>query len=309
MECTDDCLSILDGNQEFPDGTATSSFHHRHPMQVPLSILIYRRVIARPDPLFPDVIHAHRFAQHLHLLRRWFHVLPLEQAVRRLQERSLPSRAAAITFDGGYADHAEVALPLLQRFNLPATFFVAIGYLDGGYSWSDAVGAYDVACLGRRRAVIDMLLAALGTLPPVERLERVHAMARRTTPTMLSSDQVIALHRAGMAIGGHTVNQHSLATLSNAEARAEIGNGRARLEEIVQAPVRLFAYPNGRPGADFEKRHANMLRSAGFDAAVTTASGAARASCDPYELPRFTPWDRSSGAFLLRMGSNLLRAA
>jgi peptidoglycan/xylan/chitin deacetylase (PgdA/CDA1 family) len=297
-------------------------------MQVPLSILIYHRVIAQPDPLFPDVIDAERFAQHLRLLRRWFHVLPLEQAVRRLKDRSLPSRAACITFDGGYADHAEVALPLLQRFGLPATFFVATGYLDGGYSWTDAVielvreapgprlnlsrcgfGAFDIGCPVRRRAVIDTLLTALASLPALERLERVHAMARRTTPTMLSSDQVIALHRAGMTIGGHTVNQQPLASLSNAEARAEIGNGRARLEEIVQAPVRLFAYPNGKPGADFEKRHANMLRSAGFDAAVTTASGAARPGCDPYELPRFTPGERSKGGFLLRLGSNLLNAA
>ncbi len=297
-------------------------------MQVPLSILMYQRVIARPDPLFPDIVDAHRFAQHLRLLRRWFQVLPLSEAVRRLQQRSLPSRAACITFDGGYADHADVALPLLQRFGLPATFFVATGFLDGGYSWTDAVielvrnapgprlnlvrcgfGAYDVACPARRRAVIDMLLAALATLPPVERLERVHAMARRTTPTMLSSDQLIALHRAGMDIGAHTVNRNSLASLSNAEARAEIGNGRARLEEIVQAPVRLFAYPNGKPGADFEKRHANMLRSAGFDAAVTTAGGAARSGCDPYELPRFSPWDRSRGGLLLSIGSNLLKAA
>lgn len=296
-------------------------------MQVPLSILRYHRVIAHPDPLFPETIDAHRFARHLRLLRRWFHVLPLAQAVRRLHERSLPGRAVCITFDGGYAEHAEVALPLLQRFGMPATFFVATGFLDGGYSWTDAVvelvrsapgprlnlarsgfGAYDVACPVRRRAVIDMLITALGTLPAVERLERVRAMAHRTTPTMLSSDQVIALHRAGMDIGGHTVNQHPLASLSNAEARAEIGNGRARLEEIVQAPVRLFAYPNGKPGADFEKRHANMLRSAGFDAAVTTAGGAARASCDPYELPRFTPWERGSGSFLLHLGSNLLRA-
>ena len=297
-------------------------------MHVPLSILRYQRVIAQPDPLFPETIDAQRFARHLRLLRRWFHVLPLEQAARRLRERSLPSRAVCITFDGGYAEHAEVALPLLQRLGMPATFFVATGFLDGGYSWTDAVvelvrcapgprlnlarsgfGAYDVACPVRRRAVIDMLITALGTLPPVERLERVRAMARRTTPTMLSSDQVIALHRAGMDIGGHTVNQHPLASLSNAEARAEIGNGRARLEEIVQAPVRLFAYPNGKPGADFEKRHANMLRSAGFDAAVTTAGGAARASCDPYELPRFTPGERGSGSFLLHLGSNLLRAA
>ncbi|MES2317118.1 MAG: polysaccharide deacetylase family protein [Pseudomonadota bacterium] len=293
-------------------------------MQVPLSILIYRRVLAIPDPLFPETVDGRRFAQHLRLLKRWFRVLPLAQAARRLQERSLPSRAACITFDGAYAEHAGVALPLLQRFGLPATFFVATGFLDGGYNWNDAVielvrnapgtrlnlsrggfGSYDIACVQRRRAVIDMLLAALGALAPVERLERVRLMARRISPTMLSTDQLIALHRAGMGIGAHTVNQAPLASLSNAEARAEIGNGRNRLEEIVQAPVRLFAYPSGKPGCDFEKRHGNMLRSAGFDAAVTTAAGAARPETDLYELPRFTPWDRSSSGFLLRMGSNL----
>ncbi len=294
-------------------------------MHVPLTILIYRRVIARPDPLFPDTVDAVRFAHHLRLLRRWFHVLPLAQAVRRLKERSLPSRAACVTFDGGYADHADVALPLLQRLGVPATFFVASGYLDGGYSWRDAIiemvrtapgprlnllhgglGAYDVACPSRRRAVIHMLFAALGGLPPVERLARVHAMASGTTPTRLTSDQVIALHRAGMEIGAHPVNQQALASLSNAAARAEIGNGRSRLEEIVQAPVRLFAYPHGRPGEGYEKRHTNMLRSAGFDAAVTMASGTARPGCDPYQLPRFAPWVRSGGSFLIGMGSNLL---
>jgi peptidoglycan/xylan/chitin deacetylase (PgdA/CDA1 family) len=293
-------------------------------MQVPLSILIYRRVVATPDPLFPETVDARRFEQHLRLLRRWFKVMPLAEAVRRLRERCLPSRAACITFDGGYADNAEVALPALQRCSLPATFFVASGFLDGGYSWSDAVielvrtaqgarlnlaragfGSYDIGCPVRRRAVIDLLLAALATLAPVDRLERVRLMARRTTPTMLSSDQLIALHRAGMDIGGHTVSQVPLAAVSNAEARGEIANGRARLEEIIQAPVRLFSYPNGKPGCDFEKRHGNMLRSAGFDAAVTTAWGAARPGNDLYELPRFTPWDRSSSGFLLRMGSNL----
>ena len=122
---------------------------------------------------------------------------------------------------------------------------------------------------------------------------------------MMTSTQVRELRQAGMEIGAHTVNQAPLASLSNAEARAEIGNGRSRLEEIIQAPVRLFAYPSGKPGGDYDKRHANMLRLAGFDAAVTCAAGAARPETDPFELPRFTPWDRSSSAFLLRMGSNL----
>jgi peptidoglycan/xylan/chitin deacetylase (PgdA/CDA1 family) len=294
-------------------------------IQIPLSILIYHRVLARPDPLFPEQVDARRFEQQMRLLRRWFRVIPLAEAVRRLAERSLPPRAACITFDDGYADNTEVVLPILQRHCLPATFFVASGFLDGGCMWNDAVievvrnapgdrlnlgragfGLLDIGCPVRRRAVIDMLIAALKYLPPDERIERIKRMARRFTPTMLSSDQLIALHRAGMEIGAHTISHPILSSISNAEARAEIAGGRARLQDIIQAKVALFAYPNGKPGQDFEERHVAMLRSQGFDAAVTTAWGAARAGTDPFYLPRFTPWDRGSSRFL-RMACNLFK--
>lgn len=297
-------------------------------MQVPLSILIYRRVLARPDPLFPEAIDARRFEQHLRLLRRWFHILPLTQAVRCLRERCLPSRAACITFENGYADSAEVALPILARHRACATFFVASGYLDGGCMWNDAVvevvrtapgerlnltrsgfSTYDVACPQRRRAVIDTLTATLEVLPADERMARVRSMARRFTPTMLSCDQLLALHRGGMEIGAQTVSHPILTSISNAAARAEIANGRARLEEIIQAPVSLFAYPNGKPGRDFETRHVDMLRAQGFEGAVTSACGAARSGTDPFLLPRFTPWDRGSSRFVLRMASNLFMPA
>jgi peptidoglycan/xylan/chitin deacetylase (PgdA/CDA1 family) len=294
-------------------------------LQLPLSILIYHRVLAAPDPLFPEQVDARRFEQHVRLLNRWFRVLPLGEAVRRMANRTLPPRAACITFDDGYADNAEVALHILQRHNTPATFFVASGFLDGGCMWNDAVievvrnapgerlnlgragfGVVDIGCPVRRRAVIDMLIAALKYLPADERIERVKRMARSFTPTMLSSDQLIALHRAGMEIGAHTVSHPILSAISNAEARAEIADGRARLQDIIQGKVSLFAYPNGKPGRDFEERHAAMLRIQGFDAAVTTAWGAARVATDPFYLPRFTPWDRSGGRFLLRMACNMV---
>jgi peptidoglycan/xylan/chitin deacetylase (PgdA/CDA1 family) len=296
-------------------------------LQLPLSILIYHRVLAGPDPLFPEQVDARRFEQQMRLVNRWFRVIPLTEAVRRLAERSLPPRAACITFDDGYADSAAVALPILQRHGVSATFFVASGFLDGGCMWNDAVievvrnapgerlnlgragfGVLDIGCPVRRRAVIDMLIDTLKYLPPAERIDRIKRMARRFTPTMLSSDQLIALHRAGMEIGAHTVSHPILASISNAEARAEIAGGRARLQDIIQADVAMFAYPNGKPGQDFEERHAAMLRSQGFVGAVTTAWGAARAGTDPFYLPRFTPWDRGDGRFLLRMARNLFMA-
>ena len=68
-----------------------------------------------------------------------------------------------------------------------------------------------------------------------------------------------------------------------------------------------FAYPNGKPGRDYRADHAKMVREIGFDAAVSTAHGAARAGSDLYQLPRFTPWDRGSARFMLRMAQNMLK--
>ena len=69
---------------------------------------------------------------------------------------------------------------------------------------------------------------------------------------------------------------------------------RQALEGIVGQPVRLFAYPNGRPGEDYTRRDRDLVESLGFDAALSTTWGAASRGSDLYQLPRFTPWDHGS---------------
>lgn len=296
-------------------------------MGLPLTILAYRRISAQPDPLFPDAIDARRFEQHLRVLTRWFRVMPLGAALARLRAGALPPRAACITFERGYAASAEVALPLLQRFGVGATFFVASGLLDGAGLWDDAIadvlrnatgarlnlgrsgfGSYDIGCIVRRRAVLAMLTAALAGLAEDERGARVAAMARRFTPVMLSADQVLALHRAGMEIGAHPAGHPVLTALSNAAARNAIAAGRAGLQEILQAPVDLFAYPGGLPGHDFERRHAAMLREQGFKAAVCCASGAVRRHSDLFALPRLAARGEAR-SFAVQLATNLFRVS
>lgn len=123
----------------------------------------------------------------------------------------------------------------------------------------------------------------------------------------MSSDQVRALHRAGMQIGAHTVNHPILARLGRDEAMREIGDSKRRLESITGAPVTLFAYPNGRPGDDYDDASVALVREAGFEAAFSTTWGAARLVSDRFQLPRFTPWDRGRGRFGLRLLGNLRR--
>ncbi|MGQ0655423.1 MAG: polysaccharide deacetylase family protein [Betaproteobacteria bacterium] len=114
-----------------------------------------------------------------------------------------------------------------------------------------------------------------------------------------------ALHACGMQIGAHTMTHSILAEMPLDAAREEIVRSRARLEAITGAPVRLFAYPNGKPLRDYRREHAALLRELGFDAALSSARGAAKAGDDVFQIPRFTPWDRANWRFGLRLAKNV----
>jgi peptidoglycan/xylan/chitin deacetylase (PgdA/CDA1 family) len=110
-----------------------------------------------------------------------------------------------------------------------------------------------------------------------------------------------------MTIGAHTVTHPILACTSDSAARHEIVASKRALEEQLGAPVGLFAYPNGKPGRDYSAAHVAMVREAGFDAAFSTAWGVASRTSDPFQLPRFTPWDRAPWRFGVRLAQNLRR--
>lgn len=296
-----------------------------------LSILIYHRVLAEQDPLFPGESYAEVFDQQMKLLSKYFRVMPLGDAIESLCRGKLTFRAACITFDDGYADNAEIALPILQKHRICATFFVATGFLDGGRMFNDTVielirrapgdtvdfdslglGRFPVETITQRRQAIFQLLDKLKYLPMESRQSMVEAMADLipvdlSRNLMMTSSQVRELHSAGMEIGGHTVNHPILARIENDAAFADIANGKEALEGITRSPVRFFAYPNGKPGKDYLPDHVKMVKKLGFDAAVSTAYGAARKNSDLYQLPRFTPWDRGQVLFTLRMVQNMLR--
>lgn len=296
-----------------------------------LVIMIYHRVLHQPDPLFPEEVHSQRFDETCQWLASWFNVLPLDEAVARLQSGGLPERALAITFDDGYADNHDVAMPILQRHGLCATFFIATGFLDGGLMWNDSViesirqapgesldlrgipeaelGVYPVASVQQRRQAIDAVIARVKYLEIHPRLAAVRAIADRCKARlprdlMMTSQQVLAMHRGGMQIGAHTENHPILAKLSPESGRREMQRSKATLESIIGKPVTLFAYPNGKPRQDYGPEAVRAAKELGFIAAVTTASGVARQGADPFQLPRFTPWDRQR----LRFGARMARA-
>lgn len=294
-----------------------------------LSILIFHRVLSQPDALFPLEPDIFRFDEILAWVCQWFNVLPLDQAVSQLTRGTLPARAAAITFDDGYADNVSNALPILLRHGATATFFVATGFLDGGCMWNDALiealrrspkkeidlrdaglGLFPIETWAQKRQAIDQLLGRIKYLAPDQRRQTVEsivgiAQVRLPGSLMMRSEQVRHMRNAGMQIGAHTCSHPILQQATDAQCWSEIMTSKAVLESLLDEPVSLFAYPNGKPDVDYSARHVAMVKEAGFVAALSTAPGVVWQMSDPYQLPRFAPWDRTRTRYGLRMLANL----
>lgn len=293
-----------------------------------LTILIYHRVLQGHDPMRPKEVDAGTFEWQMKLMADRFNVLPLSDACACLEEGTLPARAACITFDDGYADNIEVAVPILKRWGLVATFFIATGFVNGGRMWNDTViemvrrarlPELDLSELelGRWETVTDEQKhgAAMGLIGQLrhmaydarqQKVTALESLADGELPQnlMMTSGQVRRLVDEGMEVGAHTVSHPILARMDSERGAAEIGRSKAALEEIVGRPLTLFAYPNGKPGHDYEDRHVAMVRNAGFRAAVSTQWGAAGRTSDIYQLPRFTPWHRTPEAFHMALLRN-----
>ncbi|HEB55838.1 MAG TPA: polysaccharide deacetylase family protein [Gammaproteobacteria bacterium] len=296
-----------------------------------LAVLIYHRVLPGVDPLYPGEPDQDTFRWQMAAVAATCNVLPLTEAVERLTTHSLPPRAVAITFDDGYADNLTQALPVLHEFELPATVFVASGFIDGGIMWNDTVietlrripaGEIDLSPvdleparvdgIDTQRSLAQVIIDRLKYLPLDERKRRADELAGHLgvnlpDDLMLTTSQLKMLAAGGIEIGAHTVNHPILSRLSAGQAREEIVGSRSQLEDILRQPVGLFAYPNGRPGKDYGDEHAKMLRVAGFSAAVSTAWAVNGAASDRYQLARINSWDKTPLRFIMRVADAFRR--
>lgn len=289
-----------------------------------LCILNYHRVLKSADPLLvaePDVA---AFRWQMKVLADCFNVMPLNEALDALAQDRMPPRAVCITFDDGYRSTHDAALPILREFGFPATVFVTTGCVGAGSMWNDRIleslrmldaeqldlsdaglGSYPVATLAERRKTVALLTERAKYLAPKLRRELVDRLDELTGPQqsrpMLTDDMIRNLMRQGVEIGAHTISHPILAKLDDESARFEIAESKRQLEAITGKPVRYFAYPNGKPGIDFDERHMAMARDAGFSAAFSTVMSAAGSQHDRFALPRTRPWDTTRPFYIARM--------
>lgn len=296
-----------------------------------LSVFLFHKVPQQAHSLVPGDITLARFERLLDEVVSQFRVVPLDDAAVRLQARRLPRRAACITFDDGYADWMSGAVPALRKRNLHATFFITTGQFGNGAPlWHERIQA---AVLAHPGTVLDMGMPSLAqpslatvadrqalvvrleeefkylTLSArdsaLARLEAAAGVRPESLPRM-SEAQLRDLHSQGFGVGGHTVNHPILDYCNKTELLEEVAGVREQLAGIVGGPISGFAYPNGRPNADFSRHHVEAVRSAGYKYAVTTHWGAANPTSSPFQIPRFTPWAIREWHALYQAGRNLL---
>ncbi len=250
--------------------------------------------------------------RQLTMLRRLFQVIPLEEAVARLVDgRPLPRRAAAITFDDGYRDNLTLAVPMLERLGLPATFFLVPGLLSNDsipwwevlswavakatvpqVEWNESVWPLDGPAT--RQTVNDELQRRFKRLSRADRDAAVADLSGRLVPTgsapsaqdmFLDWDESAELLRSGFSVGSHTCSHAILSGESPTEQSRDLIDSRRLLSENLAFDVDLLAYPNGTT-ADYDEHTLDAARGAGYRAALTTREGFNRSTTPNLELKR-----------------------
>jgi peptidoglycan/xylan/chitin deacetylase (PgdA/CDA1 family) len=234
-------------------------------------------------------VAASRLAAHCECLRRlgcsFLSLADWEQIARGL--RPLPPRAVLVTFDDGYRNVLTCGLPILERYSIPALVFVSSGPVARQVRfWFDAVASRDGEEAVERAKGLDydawreLAMGAEAAVAPGD----PHA------PLTIEELQRLAAHPL-VTIGAHTESHPILARASIGAQRAEIVASRRALESWIGRPVSAFAYPNGRPGADFTAETVEAVSAAGFSHAFTTAPAFADPHAAPLEHPRFLMLD------------------
>lgn len=309
-------------------------------------VLMYHRVLVDAERSETGshpgiVVDVETFARQMALLRRRFVVLDVEQFMRHIEGGiPFPDSSCLITFDDGWRDNLTNALPILERYQLPALVFLPVHFIGTGrLFWREALAQllgtalHHVKQQPAKRGELERLLRAAGCeglLQPgasptrqdismaldslkmqdrsvVEGLQtsvaRLLGLALETvsaTDLFLDWAQVDAMAGRGISFGGHGADHLLLTQVAPAAAKNEIFVSKSRIDRMERGGAAAFSYPNGAWTPDV----AAQVRAAGYRLAFTTEPGFVSTSSDPFGLPRVNVHDgvtRTGPMFLARL--------
>jgi len=290
-------------------------------------IFLYHRINDDHDPFLRSDSTEDFRAQMKYLARHFSFVSLDDLAAGRIDENTA-RYSVAITFDDGYRDNFTHALPILKEFRIPATIFLATGFIGTGeMPW------YDKVCLAFKLTVQKALhLDRPGATTGPLRTEQERVMLMQQTldvlrvmdeasrndlmdelfralrvpkelalPNfMLNWDEVRQMKAQNISFGAHTVTHPVLSQVKSNRLHKEIAASKKTIEEKLQNEVIHFAYPFGKP-VDIGPEARSVIAQSGFKTAVTTIPGFNSVNDDLLMLKRFTPWATDMASFILKL--------
>jgi len=271
---------------------AVGYYHHRLSASAfpGVAVLCYHGVRRSDDSVPFSDLHVTKatFEQHCRLIANACNAISLSEfREARRNGRDLPGRSVIVTFDDGYRGVLEHALPILERYGMPATVFVsAAPVVERRHFWFDA--------LCRRQGEAAVLKAR--TLP----YQQWRALTEATATALeeIESHRPLTLEELQrlaasplIEIGAHTMTHPTLALAPVDDQQREIAEGRAALERVLGKRVTAFAYPYGNVFEDYTSETVTLVRDARFDLAFSTGASFATPECDPFQIPRFMMLD------------------
>jgi peptidoglycan/xylan/chitin deacetylase (PgdA/CDA1 family) len=259
-------------------------------------VLMYHSVAAGDLAAFvdpPNRIEPDLFERQMAFLATYRRVVPLSQVVAEIEAGGSPSAGTVcITFDDGYLDNLTTAAPILEKYRLPATLFLATGYVERGEAqWSDELHRLMQRRTSDKLHIMeegghDLDLATEGDFALARKMLHRHLLesdySRRTTllrdverqlapqgtaPRLtMTWDDARLLRRkySFMDFGGHTRDHIDLSMCRGSLARAEVSGCADDLRRELDVEPRHFSFPYGRWCAETRE----MVSSSGWRSAV-----------------------------------------
>lgn len=269
----------------------------------PLTILMYHRISDAKDQdknFSPcrDLLEvtSFNFESHIKYLSENYRCISLTQAIKELANNSLVNSSIVITFDDGYIDNYTIAAPILEKYQVPATFYICTDFPEKKaflwwyeiehiissvekieISWREINYSLDCSDINKKSVVFKKMVDLfIGELPNDQKniLELLYKKTG-TSPNDLKSLSMNWSHISSLAknplfeIGAHTTTHQILRLITQDEANHEMIRSREILEEKLGTPIKHFAYPFGYPRAA-STREFELARKAGFESSVTT---------------------------------------
>jgi peptidoglycan/xylan/chitin deacetylase (PgdA/CDA1 family) len=289
-----------------------------------LPVLTFHRIarIRPEDPFDRGVVDSTpaELEQQIAMLATHFNPIGLDDVTRFLAGKPLPRSPVLVTFDDGYRDNHDVALPILRRHKIPAVFFIATEYISRRrLFWWDRISYLVKSSPLRRLALTYPMSIALDLVTPGAREQAARWLSRvvkttfaldldrflgelaRAAHVELTDEQerryvdqlvmtwahVRALRAAGMSVQSHTRTHRVLQTLTADQVDGEVRGARDDLERELDERVYAISYPAGHAiGGRTDLRRA--LRDAGYTIGFTNATGSQPVwrRVDPYDVHR-----------------------